>query len=177
MARKLLGFTLIELLVYVLLVGFAAFVMISSNIVFGEWVAQATSRQQHQLALMLAGDVIMRDVTAASALPQYWHKEQRVFRRQWLTTAGTAEEEDVAYAVDDGALLRVHGVFDYQRGRWREQQSTPIVQATMREVRLAPEDVAALGRVCRVSVSVQTIDGKMTTLVYRLRSREVLYAR
>jgi|GEM_PF-5408918 len=172
------AFTLIELLVYVLLLGFGAYVMISSNTVLTQWCSGMVERQHRQLQYILLEDVVMRDVIAATHDPRYWSAEQGIFRKQFLDCHRRPVAYDIRYTCSAGQCLRVQGLFDYKTNTWQKRQLNLLAQGGIKNISLKPI-LAVLNNqllVQRVAVTL-TFDYACSIKTYRVRSQMVPYAR
>ncbi len=174
------GFTLIELLVYVLLLGFSAYVMISSNAVLAEWCAFVTARQQIKLQQTLLGDVMMRDIVAASHDVAYWSMDQGVFKKQFLNEKNIPIAYDVGYSCRDGQCMRMQGIFDYKGQQWLQCHRSVIAYLPLKEIKIRPVlgifDQSPVVRQATVQL-VGDNKNSIAPMTYRLRSGLVSYAR
>ncbi len=170
---------MVELLVYVILFGFGAYVMISSNTVLRQWCSDMIERQHRQLQHLLLEDVVMRDVIAATHDPQYWSFEQGIFRKQFLDHHHRPVAYDIGYTCSAGQCLRLQGVFDYKKSTWQKRQLNVLAQGGIKNISLKPI-LALLNNkdplVQRVAVTL-TFDYACSIKTYRVRSQMVAYAR
>ena len=136
--NKRTGFTLIELLIYMALFGFSAYVMISSNTLLAQWSSWVVERQHGQLQQLLLGDIVMRDVVAASYDLQCWAPEQGIFRKQFLDQHNKPVAYDVGYECSAGRCMRLQGVFDYKTKIWQKRQRSVLAQGGVEKIMLTP---------------------------------------
>lgn len=71
------------------------------------------------LGLALAGDILRRDLQAASMRLQDWNESLFILKKQSLTSKNKLEEEWVRWYVSDSGLMRADGYYDSVSNAWK----------------------------------------------------------
>ncbi len=120
------AFTLIELLIYLVLL--AGLSLLTCGFVGRTYRFMLERMQAHHafVRLVVAEDVLRRDLQLASLWPADWDIERRVFKQLMMTQDGKPYERWVGYEVTSTGLHRREGQFDMVTKKWIESFVTLV---------------------------------------------------
>lgn len=124
--HKSTAYTLIEFLIFVTLFSFIFVLFL--GVLNREWfkLLKIGVRQNLELNLALASDVLRRDLFCASPLSSDWREADFIIKKQSINSSNVLEDEWVRWYVSENSLLRAVGRFSLVTGVWQSNDISLI---------------------------------------------------
>lgn len=147
------AYTLTEFLIYILLS--TLIYVLFLGVLNREWIEilKIGYKQNMELEIALAGDIIRRDLLCASSVCSNWRESDFIIKKQILGSSDMVSDEWVRWYVSENALLRAVGKYDSFKNVW-QSNDVCVVCSNIRQIELNLSVDKLLGFVVGASVKL-----------------------
>ena len=122
------AFTLLELLIFIVLSSMSVFLVLQCVTRIQKRNSTLTNKYVQHRTMILALDVLRRDIWHASYRMNEWCDEQNVFRRYHLNAKKELVHIDVGWYVKKGFLVRAQGNYNFVHKAWKSKRTSVVAQ-------------------------------------------------
>lgn len=120
------GFTLIELLIYIASFAFFSILVFSFLIQAQKNIFCDSTQNEKLIRNNISLDLLKRDLICASANKFDWDAQSFVFRKTVLDKNGAACSICIGWKLQDDALIRIEGEYDFVTKIWKKKISSRV---------------------------------------------------